>query len=84
MTSPAQSTAFDSIAIPAIAPGLIARLRCHFAKLKDARAGQARLVALKPETLSDTGFMKEDLTGAPSYDPALPFFFQACFGSRNL
>jgi hypothetical protein len=84
MTNHADATAFDSTAIPAIAPSLIARFRSHVARLKDARDGQARRTVLGRETLSDTGFMPEDLTGAPSHDPALPFFFQASFGRSNL
>jgi uncharacterized protein YjiS (DUF1127 family) len=64
-------------------PGLMARLRGHFARLHEARDGQARLATLKPETLVDTGLSPEDLTGAPSYDPALPFFMQASFGRND-
>jgi hypothetical protein len=82
MTSPAHATAFDSTAIPAIAPGLITRFRSHVARLKVARAGQARRTALLPETLRDTGCSPDDLTGALSHDPALPFFMQAQFGHR--
>ncbi|MCX7289012.1 MAG: hypothetical protein NTW20_16090 [Rhodobacterales bacterium] len=64
------------------APGILARLLCKIARHDAAMAGQSRRAALKPETLRDSGLSPEDLTGAPSHDPALPFFMQAHFG-RN-
>lgn len=83
MTRLAHVPALHLSASASAGPGLMARLRSHFARLHEARAGQARLAALKPETLSDTGLSPEDLTGAPSYDPALPFFMQAGFGRHD-
>jgi hypothetical protein len=83
MTRLADSAAFHSTASAPIGLGLMARLRSHFARLHEARAGQARLTTLKPETLGDTGLSPEYLTGAPSYDPALPFFMQASFGRHD-
>jgi hypothetical protein len=80
----ARSPAFHSSASAPAGFGLMARLRIHFARLAEARAGQARLTALSPEILSDTGLAPEDLTGAPSHDPALPFFMQAHFGRHLL
>jgi hypothetical protein len=56
------------------------RLRRHFARIEAAMAGQARLSAVQPETLRDTGLLPEDLTGATSNDPDLPFFLQSGFG----
>jgi uncharacterized protein YjiS (DUF1127 family) len=84
MTRLAQSPALHLAATAPEGPSLMARLRGHFARLAEARAGQARLAALKSETLGDTGLSPEDLTGAPSYDPALPFFMQAHFGRHML
>ena len=39
----------------------------------------ARRAAITAETLRDTRLAPEDLTGAPSHDPALPFFMQSGF-----
>lgn len=69
---------------PVPVPGIIARFRSHVARLDAAMAGQARLTSLAPETLRDTGAPPDDLTGAPSHDPALPFFMQAGFGRHRL
>jgi uncharacterized protein YjiS (DUF1127 family) len=84
MTRPEHSAALRTTIPTPIGIGLMARLRSHFAHLQMARAGQARLTALSPETLRDTGLSPEDLTGAPSHDPALPFFMQAHFGRHLL
>jgi hypothetical protein len=84
MTLTAQSAAFATQAPLTRTPGVLARLRRHFARTKVALSGQARRTALNRETPRDTGLTPDDLTGAPSYDPALPFFFQAGFGCRNL
>jgi hypothetical protein len=83
MTQIAQASLMDVAAPSSRAPGLITRLRRHFASVEAAMAGQARLASLAPETLRDIGFSPEDLTGAPSHDPALPFFMQASFGRRD-
>jgi hypothetical protein len=84
MTRFAHSDVFHPSASGSVRLGLIARLRSHLALLQVARAGQARLTALSPEMLRDTGLSPEDLTGAPSHDPALPFFMQAHFGRHLL
>ena len=73
MTRHAQVAEFHRPASAPAGTGLVARLRRHFVRLREARTGQARLTLLSPE----------DLTGAPSYDPALPFFMQASFGRRD-
>ena len=65
-------------------PGIVERIRRHFARTAVAMEGQARLTALSAEMLRDTGLSPEDLTGAPSHDPALPFFMQAHFGRHLL
>jgi hypothetical protein len=83
MTRLAHSAEFHRSVSASAGTGLVARLRRHFARLQEARAGQARLTFLAPETSSDTGLSPEDLTGAPSYDPALPFFMQASFGRHD-
>jgi uncharacterized protein YjiS (DUF1127 family) len=83
MTRLAQIELMDFSAPADRAPGLITRLRRHFASVEAAMAGQARLASLAPETLRDIGLSPEDLTGAPSHDPALPFFMQASFGRHN-
>lgn len=84
MTRLASSAEFDQTAAPFPGLGILTRLRRHFASIEAAHAGQARLTGLQLETLSDTGLTPDDLTGAPSYDPNLPFFMQANFGLRNL
>jgi hypothetical protein len=61
-------------------PGLFSRIRRHFAQTAAAMEGQARRAALKPDMLCDSGLSPEDLTDAPSHDPALPFFMQSHFG----
>jgi hypothetical protein len=83
MTRHAQVAEFHRPASAPAGTGLVARLRRHFVRLQEARTGQARLTLLAPETSRDTGLSPEDLTGAPSYDPALPFFMQASFGRRD-
>lgn len=84
MIRPAHSAAFDSPVPAPRAPGVLTRLRRHFARQDAALAGQASRSALQPETLRDSGLSPEDLSGAPSHDPALPFFMQAHFGRRHL
>lgn len=78
MTHLAQATVCHTL--PRSRPSLIDRLRRHFARTKAALDGQARRSALLAETLSDTKMSPDDLTGAPSHDPALPFFMQSGFG----
>jgi hypothetical protein len=63
--------------------GLIARLRRILARSRAAMEGQARLTALADDTLRDTRLSPQDLTGAPSHDPALPFFLQSGFGRHD-
>lgn len=82
MTRLAQASAFDSATTSSAAPGVMHRLRRHFARVEAAMTAQSRLSAIQPDTLRDTGRSAEDLTGAPSHDPALPFFLQAGFGRR--
>lgn len=67
-------------AAQATQPSLLTRLRRSFARTFAAMEGQARRTALDTETLRDTRLSAEDLTGAPSHDPALPFFLQSGFG----
>ncbi len=76
----AHAPLMDIATTSARAPNLITRLRRHLARVQVALAGQARRASLAPETLRDTGLSPDDLTGAPSHDPALPFFLQAGFG----
>ncbi|MCY1125658.1 hypothetical protein OU426_02225 [Frigidibacter sp. RF13] len=64
-------------------PGLIHRLRRSFARTTAAMEGQARLSAVAIETLRDTRLSPEELTGALTYDPALPFFLQSGFGRSD-
>jgi hypothetical protein len=64
-------------------PGLLQRLRQHLARNEAAMAGQARRAALDPGQVRDSGLTPDDLTGAPSHDPALPFFMQAGFGRHD-
>jgi hypothetical protein len=54
MTYRAQFPAIRHSVTALAGPGLVARLRGHFARLNEARAGQARLAALMRETLADT------------------------------
>lgn len=82
MTRLAQASAFDIATTSSVAPGFMHRLARHFARVEAAMTAQSRLSAIQPDTLSDTGRSAEDLTGAPSHDPALPFFLQAGFGRR--
>lgn len=82
MTRLAQASAFDSATTSSGAAGFMHRLRRHFARVEAAMTAQSRLSAIQPDTLRDTGRSAEDLTGAPSHDPALPFFLQAGFGRR--
>ena len=84
MTRLALSAPFHSLtAGQSPRPSLITRLRRFFGRTETALAAQARLTALKDETLCDTRLSPEDLTGAPSYDPALPFFLQSGFGRSD-
>jgi hypothetical protein len=64
-------------------PGVLQRLRQHFARIEAAMAGQARRAALDPSVLRDSGLAPDELTDAPSHDPALPFFMQARFGRHE-
>lgn len=82
MTRLAEASAIDLAPISSAAPGFMGRLRRHFARVDAAMTGQSSLSAIQPDTLRDTGRSAEDLTGAPSHDPALPFFLQAGFGHR--
>ena len=81
------SAVMHSAPLPSSDEGFIERLRLRlrrrFARVEVAMAGQSRLSAIRPETESDTGLSAEDLTGATSYDPALPFFLQSGFGRRD-
>jgi hypothetical protein len=79
MTHLAPATAMHAVPRAPQRPGLIDRLRRHFAATETALAGQARRAAITAETLRDTRLAPEDLTGAPSHDPALPFFMQSGF-----
>ena len=81
MTQLAQATVSQTLTRSR--PSLIDRLRRHFARTEAALDGQARRAALLAETLSDSGMSPDDLTGAPSHDPALPFFMQSGFGSGD-
>jgi hypothetical protein len=83
MTRVAPTQLMDFATTSARTPGFITHLRRHFARVETALAGQARRAALAPESLRDTDLAPDDLTGAPSYDPALPFFMQSNFGLRN-
>ena len=80
MTRLAQATAFDIATTPSDGPGLIDRVRRHFARVETAMAGQSGLSAIRPETLRDTGLPAEELTGVRAHDPDLPFFLQSGFG----
>jgi hypothetical protein len=68
---------------PRVGPGFLQRLRRHLARVEVAMAGQACRAALRPDMLSDSGLSPDDLTGAPSHDPDLPFFLQAGFGRHD-
>jgi len=83
MTYLAPATAMHAVPRAPQRPGLIDRLRRHFACTEAALDGQARRSALLAETQSDTGLSPDDLTGAPSHDPALPFFMQSGFGRND-
>lgn len=83
MTRLAPSAAIRDVIVVAPGPDFADRIRrlaaCTAAALQD----QSRLTAIRPETLRDTGLSADDLTGVPSYDPALPFFLQSGFGRRS-
>jgi hypothetical protein len=64
-------------------PGILERLRRHLARIEIAWTGQARRADLDPATMRDSGLTPDDLTGAPSHDPTLPFFMQAGFGRHG-
>lgn len=83
MTRLAQVDLMDFAAPSARIPGFLTRLRRHIARTEAAVEGQARRAAVSAETLRDTGLSPDELTGAPSYDPALPFFMQAGFGRHD-
>lgn len=80
MSHIAPVAAIHSVSLGRSRPGLIDRLRRHFARTEAALDGQSRRAALQVETLRDTGLTPDDLTGAPSHNPALPFFMQSGFG----
>ncbi|CAN1570751.1 hypothetical protein MCELHM10_03200 [Paracoccaceae bacterium] len=83
MTHLAPATAMHAVPRAPQRPGLIDRLRRHFAATETALAGQARRSAITGDMLSDTRLAPEDLAGAPSHDPALPFFLQSGFGRKD-
>jgi hypothetical protein len=83
MTHLAQAPAIHTVATATSSPGFIERLRTHFARMEAALSMQSHLSQVTPEMLSDTGLSAEDLTGAPTHDPALPFFLQAGFGRHE-
>lgn len=83
MTPLAPAAAMHAVPRAPQRPGLIDRLRRHFAATETALEGQARLTTIQAETLRDTRLAPEDLTGAPSHDPALPFFMQSGFGRSH-
>ena len=84
MTRLAQTAPFHAASAAQTArPSLIARLRPSFGKTRAAMEGQARLTAITKDTLRDTRLSPEDLTGAKSHDPALPFFLQSGFGRSD-
>ena len=83
MTHLAPAAAIHAVTLTRSRPGLIDRLRRHFARTDAALDGQSRRSALRAETLSDTGMSPDDLTGAPSFDLALPFFMQSGFGRTD-
>ena len=83
MTRLAQTTVIPAVTIALSGPGWIERLRRHVVRVNASMACQSRLSSLQAETLRDTGLSPEDLTGAPSYDPALPFFMQSRFGRSD-
>lgn len=58
-------------------------LRRHLARRAHALSLQTRLSNLPTDALRDTHLSPEALTGAPSYDPALPFFLQSRFGRQK-
>lgn len=60
-------------------PGLWWHLGAHFARLGAAHAAQARLSRLSDADCRDTGLAAEDMLGAKTWDPALPFFLQRGF-----
>lgn len=64
-------------------PSLIIRILRSIGRTTTAMEGQARRTALTEETLRDTRLSPEDLTGATSHDPALPFFLQSGFGRSD-
>ena len=64
-------------------PSLITRLLRSLTRTTAAMEGQARLTAIGKDTLRDTRLSPEDLSGAPTHDPALPFFLQSGFGRSD-
>ena len=80
MTHLAPAAAIHAVSLSRSRPGLIDRLRRHFARTEAALDGQSRRAAIQAETLRDTRLTPDDLTGASSHDPALPFFMQSGFG----
>ena len=84
MTRLAQTAPFHAASAAQTArPSLIARLRRSFARTFAAMEGQARRAAITKDTLRDTRLSPEDLSGAPTHDPALPFFLQSGFGRSD-
>ena len=83
MSRLAQAEAFRSVTPTRSGSGFMQRLRRHFARVEAAMARQSRLSAVRPEAERDTGLSAEELTGAPSHDPDLPFFLQAGFGCSD-
>lgn len=73
-------------ALPRLLPanGLLSRISRHFLRTRDGFDASARLSAIRPDTLRDTGLPPNELTGESSYQEALPFFLQAHFGRRDL
>jgi hypothetical protein len=74
MTRLTQSAALGFATSASVAPKFMDLLRRHFARTEAALVGQSSLSAVKPETIVDTGLSAAELTGAPTHDPALPFF----------
>lgn len=82
MTRLAQTVVIHDLTTSSSGPSVMQRLRRHFARVEAAMASQSRLSEILPETLSDTGLSAEALTGVPSHDPDLPFFYQSGFGRQ--
>jgi hypothetical protein len=83
MTRSAQADLTDIAVTVPQSSGLMDLFRRQVARIEAAMAGQARRSAVRPDMLHDSGLTPDELTGAPSHDPALPFFMQAGFGRRD-